>query len=501
MKEELKELQPFSYKILEDKKEKLPPGVLLQIGGTFQRADVENANKRVYPKELWLDVLQRPELKERLENRRMVGMIGHPQSGQTDPEKISHVVTKQELKGDGTVYGEADILDTPMGRIAETLYRAGIGWGISSRGDGSLKEQGGKHVVQMDYGLDTYDFVLRPSTTGAYPGMLSESTIEENEKLVAEAIAGLVNNVDSIVEEQRLSVLTECLKILSVLEAENSGNRIEDLSTKIQEAIQEHKAATESLVVIQASDEIPNPGFNPQQTNMEDNMKTNPSNPQQPQMSQDTLAWHQSQVAQAVQHAEATKDQEIASLKDTVVKGQREHTETRRRLKAAEEIIEKNLSEIEDLKENNPADAKLKKRYEAARDLLDEALTRLPEGAAAQKRVQTLESLLQASIDSVNESRILTHINQCLESVEESYRDTIRPVLEGCTTVEKVDEAFKAMVSISGGKPTIQESKEPLPPSDKKPVVEDKKPIVENTQISQGKYFVNALGSRLKNAV
>ena len=182
----LKELQPFKYKVLEGRGNS--PGVLMTIGGVFQRADIKNANGRVYPKELWNEVLQRPELKERIENRRMVGMLGHPASGVTDPEKISHVVTKQEFRSDGTIYGEADILDTPNGRIAASLAEAGVGWGISSRGDGSIEKKGDHNEVQNDYKLETYDIVLKPSTPNAYPQVLEGVESSENERLVAEAI-------------------------------------------------------------------------------------------------------------------------------------------------------------------------------------------------------------------------------------------------------------------------------------------------------------------------
>lgn len=456
----LQELQPLKYNVLESDRSKLREGVLMKIGGTFQRADTENANKRIYPKELWLDVLQRPEIVERIENRRMLGMLGHPASGVTDPEKVSHVVTVQELKSDGTIYGEAEILDTPTGRVADTLFRAGIGWGISSRGDGSIEQKGGKNEVQNDYRLETYDLVVRPSTPGAYPGMLAETTIEENEKLVAEAIEGLVNSED-IPTDLRVGVLTECLKILSVLEAQDSGDRIAMISSKIQEELK-----SETVRRIEAKESVQQPGFVPQ-SNPEDVMVLpvagSQNSPQQPaNIPQDTLAWHQSQVQYQVGQAVAAKESEIAGLKDVVIKAQREHTETKKRLKAAESLIEEFTAKIKQLEEAGPADAELRERYAAAVELLDEAIKRLPEIGTLGKRCQTLEGLLQASIDSVFESRLDEAVQSHLARIDSSFHESVRPALENCQTPEQVGETFKALMAVSGTTPPAA-PREPLP--------------------------------------
>lgn len=493
MKKKLQELLPFSYNILESDSSKLPEGVLMKIGGVFQRADAKNANNRVYPKDLWLEVLQRPDIKERIEKRRMVGMLGHPSSGMTDPEKISHIVTGQELRSDGTVYGEAEVLDTPTGRITSTMFKAGVGLGISSRGDGSIEKKGDKNEVQNDYRLETYDFVLKPSTPGAYPGMLSESTVEENEKLVAEAIDGLVNS-ESIPDDQRMGVLTECLQILSVLEASNSGNQVKTLSTKITEELKVHHP--EVLLTIQANESV-EPEFNPQ-SKLEGTMPygKNPSqggsNP--PQLSADTLAWHQQQVNNAVSGVVAAKEQEIIALKDTVIKAQREHTETKKRLKAAESLIEEFTVKIKELEESAPADTELKIRYDAAVELLDEALTRLPEIGNLTRRTDTLESLLQASIDSVREDKLSTAVEERMAQVDKKFHDTVRPVLENCQTPEQVAETFKALMAVSGSSATPAHEAEPLPRSTPMNENQDPKPPVKSG-------YASLIGRRLSQAV
>lgn len=479
----------FQYNILEKASKK--SGVLMEIGGVFQRADTKNANGRVYPRDLWMEVLQRPDVVERIENRRMVGTLGHPSSGQTDPEKVSHVVTKQELRSDGTVYGEAEILDTPTGRVAATMLNAGVGLGISSRGDGSIEKKGGTDEVQNDYRLETYDLVLKPSTPGAYPGMLGESTVEENEKLVADAIDGLVNS-EGIPAEQRMGVLAESLKILSALEAENSGDRIKTLSTKIQEEIAAASPSKDPVVTITANESVQQPGFTP--VTEENDMGQNQGSA--PQLAPDTLAWHQGQVSYYVEQANAAKQQEIDGLKNTLINTQREHTETKKRLKAAESLIEDFTKKIRELEENAGQvveDPELRRRYDAAVELLDEAIKRLPEIGQLRRRTDTLEQLLQSSIDRVQEDVFEQAVAEKLALIDESYHDAIRPVLEKCSTPEDVEEAFEAFKAVSG---TVA-PRMPTDPLPNRRLPEEKKPSTPTNK----KNFTSLLAGRLRRAV
>jgi hypothetical protein len=71
------------------------------------------------------------------------------------------------MEGD-VVYGTAEILDTPSGKILQSLVESGVKLGISSRGVGSTKKQGDYHIVQDDFQLICWDYVSEPSTPGAF---------------------------------------------------------------------------------------------------------------------------------------------------------------------------------------------------------------------------------------------------------------------------------------------------------------------------------------------
>ena len=139
----------------------------LVVKGVIQRAEAKNQNGRIYPRE----ILER-EIKKYAEGpikeRRALGELNHPESSVINLQNVSHNVTKVKMVGDD-VYGEVEILSTPAGNILKELFRNGITVGISSRGMGSVQENGNGTVeVQDDFELLCFDFVSTPSTHGAF---------------------------------------------------------------------------------------------------------------------------------------------------------------------------------------------------------------------------------------------------------------------------------------------------------------------------------------------
>jgi hypothetical protein len=69
---------------------------------------------------------------------------------------------------DGVCYGTVELLDTPSGKILQSLVESGVTLGISSRGVGSTRREGDYDVVQDDFQLICWDYVSEPSTPGAF---------------------------------------------------------------------------------------------------------------------------------------------------------------------------------------------------------------------------------------------------------------------------------------------------------------------------------------------
>ena len=144
----------------------------MKIKGIFQRAGSPNHNKRIYEKTLLVREMKR--LDEAIIERRLMGELDHPTHDSVKLGNVSHLVTSLRMNGDEMI-GEAEILNTPCGQVAQALIKGGVKLGISSRGMGTLTDKGDYSLVNEDFKLVTFDLVADPSTKGAFPGLVNES--------------------------------------------------------------------------------------------------------------------------------------------------------------------------------------------------------------------------------------------------------------------------------------------------------------------------------------
>ena len=144
----------------------------VMLTGIIQRANTLNQNGRVYPK----PILEREIMnyQKMIRENRALGECDHPDSSVVELKNVSHIVREAYMQGDD-VYGKIEILDTPSGKIIQSLIESGVTLGISSRGVGSTVSQGGNQVVQDDFQLICFDMVSEPSTPGAF--MLKEHKV------------------------------------------------------------------------------------------------------------------------------------------------------------------------------------------------------------------------------------------------------------------------------------------------------------------------------------
>jgi hypothetical protein len=156
-------------KTVGNKTVRIPKGGIFVVEGPFQRSDVKNANKRYYPRAIWERIIgdAKSAVQANIRSRAMIGHLEHPKDGRTDGREGALVVTEARLDDDGTVWGKAELLDTPNGLIVQEYVRRGVRWGVSSRGTGRVDDTG--RVQEDSYQLDTWDAVMRPSTPGAFP--------------------------------------------------------------------------------------------------------------------------------------------------------------------------------------------------------------------------------------------------------------------------------------------------------------------------------------------
>ena len=109
----------------------------LYIQGPFLQTETTNRNNRRYGR-----VVMEREVKRYTENYickgRALGELGHPDGPTVNLDRVSHKIVSLTAEGTNFI-GKAQLLETPMGKIAKSLIGEGVCLGVSSRGVGSLK--------------------------------------------------------------------------------------------------------------------------------------------------------------------------------------------------------------------------------------------------------------------------------------------------------------------------------------------------------------------------
>ena len=141
----------------------------MYIEGVFLQGDIKNRNGRMYPVNTLAREVGRYN-ESFIKKGRALGELGHPDGPTVNLDRVSHKITSLRQEGKNFI-GKAQILSTPMGKIASNLISEGVTLGVSSRGVGSLKEDisSGCKVVGEDFMLATAaDIVADPSAPDAF---------------------------------------------------------------------------------------------------------------------------------------------------------------------------------------------------------------------------------------------------------------------------------------------------------------------------------------------
>ena len=145
----------------------------LYIEGVFLQSELKNRNGRMYP----FSVLEKEVSRyneEYVKSERALGELGHPDGPTVNLDRVSHRITSLKAEGNNFI-GKAQILDTPMGKIAKSLLGEGVQLGVSSRGMGSIDKREDVNVVMDDFMLATAaDIVADPSAPDAFVNGIME---------------------------------------------------------------------------------------------------------------------------------------------------------------------------------------------------------------------------------------------------------------------------------------------------------------------------------------
>ena len=192
----------------------------LYITGPFLQAECVNRNGRMYPMSIMEREVKRYNEQYVLKGRAL-GELGHPEGPTVNLDRVSHKIVELCREGNNFV-GKAQILSTPMGKIAESLLKEGVCLGVSSRGIGSLRPtQKGYSEVGEDFMLATAaDIVADPSAPDAFvQGIMEGVEWVWNNGILEQKVSGIEKKINTfvdqgILEEYKLSLFNEFLNSL-----------------------------------------------------------------------------------------------------------------------------------------------------------------------------------------------------------------------------------------------------------------------------------------------
>tara|TARA_B100002052_G_scaffold106562_1_gene98124 strand:- start:679 stop:1329 length:651 start_codon:yes stop_codon:yes gene_type:complete len=181
-------------------------GKKLCIEGIFLQGGIKNRNGRMYP----VDILEREVNRYTntfVKQGRALGELGHPEGPTVNLDRVSHKITSLVREGNNFV-GKAQLLSTPMGKIASSLIGEGVKLGVSSRGVGSLRESSnGCKMVGEDFQLATAaDIVADPSAPDAFVNGIMEGKewVWEGGTLREELAERTEKRINTLVTQKRL---------------------------------------------------------------------------------------------------------------------------------------------------------------------------------------------------------------------------------------------------------------------------------------------------------
>lgn len=147
----------------------------------------------------------------------MIGRLdhtNHSEDANPDDETLlqeAAIVVKKvpEIRNDGTVYGEAYILNTPNGRLAYVLAKSGMTLGISYRGgiDSELYAAGREEEAWDQFEIEAFDLVYIPAYEEArlklVEDYVDEAPMASNAKRAGSAIAKNIMKVAASAKQRK----------------------------------------------------------------------------------------------------------------------------------------------------------------------------------------------------------------------------------------------------------------------------------------------------------
>ena len=121
----------YSPEMIKESRESNSGKIIMK--GILQKADTLNQNGRIYPEPILSREVR--NYQKFIQENRALGECDHPDSSVVELKNASHIIREAWMDND-ICYGTVELLDTPSGKILQSLVESGVTLGISSRGVG-----------------------------------------------------------------------------------------------------------------------------------------------------------------------------------------------------------------------------------------------------------------------------------------------------------------------------------------------------------------------------
>lgn len=219
--------------------------ILAKVSGPSFFPDKTSRNHVHYPRLAWENALKDPDFQQRLKERRVYGTIGHDVEMNDEAVRagnFSHIVSRVWIDDNGVGNAEYLILNTPPGRILNTLFRAGSKIYVSTKAGGEFERQEGdiKYVDPDVFFLERIDFVIDPGFLETNPQLLEsyKNLTRDNKRMseINEANAKIKELQESLDKYQQLGSYEKLSQCVDLLEEYIKLGSVKKISETLQKS-------------------------------------------------------------------------------------------------------------------------------------------------------------------------------------------------------------------------------------------------------------------------